>query len=83
VPGAERVRFMMTGTETTALAIRVARAVHRAPAPREVRGRTSTACTTRVMAAVKDPFEIPVSAGVPTSTLATTLVARQQRPTRT
>ncbi|PYO45428.1 MAG: aspartate aminotransferase family protein, partial [Candidatus Rokuibacteriota bacterium] len=26
VPGAERVRFMMTGTETTALAIRVARA---------------------------------------------------------
>src|SRR2546428_13511661 len=27
VPGAERVRFMMTGTETTALAIRVGRAV--------------------------------------------------------
>ena len=29
-----------------------------------------------VMAAVKDPFEIPVSAGVPPSTLSTTLVAR-------
>jgi glutamate-1-semialdehyde 2,1-aminomutase len=75
VPGAERVRFMMTGTETTALAIRVARAFtgrqHLVKFEAHFHGLHDA-----VMAAVKDPFEIPVSAGVPTSTLATTLVAR-------
>ena len=75
VPGAERVRFMMTGTEATALAIRIARA-HT--------GRTKIVkfqghfhgLHDSVMAAVKDPFEIPASAGVPEATLAQTLVAR-------
>jgi glutamate-1-semialdehyde 2,1-aminomutase len=75
VPGAERVRFMMTGTETTALAIRVARAVtgrqHIVKFEAHFHGLHDA-----VMAAVKDPFEIPVSAGVPPSTLSTTLVAR-------
>src|SRR5256884_34712 len=75
VPGAERVRFMMTGTETTALAIRVARAVtgrrHLVKFEAHFHGLHDA-----VMAAVKDPFEIPVSAGVPPSTLSTTLVAR-------
>src|SRR6185436_5898300 len=74
VPGAERVRFTMTGTETTALAIRIARA-HT--------GRTKIVkfhghfhgLHDSVMAAVKDPFEIPASAGVPPETLAQTLVA--------
>ena len=74
VPGAERVRFTMTGTETTALAIRIARA-HT--------GRTKIVkfnghfhgLHDSVMAAVKDPFEIPASAGVPAETLAQTLVA--------
>jgi glutamate-1-semialdehyde 2,1-aminomutase len=75
VPGAERVRFMMTGTETTALAIRVARAFtgrhHVVKFEAHFHGLHDA-----VMAAVKDPFEIPVSAGVPPSTLSTTLVAR-------
>src|SRR5438132_1407498 len=75
VPGAERVRFMMTGTETTALAIRVARAFtgrqHLVKFEAHFHGLHDA-----VMAAVKDPFEIPVSAGVPPSALATTLVAR-------
>src|SRR5204863_8173654 len=75
VPGAERVRFMMTGTETTALAIRVARAFtgrqHLVKFEAHFHGLHDA-----VMAAVKDPFEIPMSAGVPPETLATTLVAR-------
>src|SRR2546425_12277324 len=66
---------MMTGTETTALAIRVARAVtgrrHLVKFEAHFHGLHDA-----VMAAVKDPFEIPVSAGVPPSTLSTTLVAR-------
>src|SRR2546430_1940613 len=74
VPGAERVRFMMTGTETTALAIRIARAAtgrqHIVKFEAHFHGLHDA-----VMAAVKDPFEIPVSAGIPPSTLSTTLVA--------
>jgi glutamate-1-semialdehyde 2,1-aminomutase len=62
VPGADRVRFTLTGTETTSLAVRVARAFT---------GRDHI-----FVAAVKDPFEIPASAGVPASTLKMTLVAR-------
>ncbi|HSE91826.1 MAG TPA: aminotransferase class III-fold pyridoxal phosphate-dependent enzyme [Methylomirabilota bacterium] len=75
VPGAEKVRFTMTGTETTALAIRVARAAT---------GRTKVVkfqghfhgVHDAVVSGVKDPFEIPMSAGVPRETLAATLVAR-------
>jgi glutamate-1-semialdehyde 2,1-aminomutase len=75
VPGAERVRFTMTGTETTALAVRVARAAT---------GRTKIVkfeghfhgVHDGLAAAVKDPFEIPMSAGVPPETLSTVLVAR-------
>ena len=75
VPGAERVRFTLTGTETTSLAVRVARAFT---------GRNYIikfeshfhGIHDAFVAAVKDPFEIPASAGVPASTLSTTLVAR-------
>jgi glutamate-1-semialdehyde 2,1-aminomutase len=78
VPGAERVRFTMTGTETTALAIRVARAVT---------GRTKIVkfqghfhgIHDAVVAAVRDPFEIPMSAGVPPEVLRSTVVARPNR----
>src|SRR5947209_19552700 len=79
VPGAERVRFMMTGTETTALAIRVARAVtgrrHLVKFEAHFHGLHDA-----VMAAVKDPFEIPVPAGVPPATLSTTPLARYSGP---
>src|SRR5437660_480562 len=67
--------LIMTCNETTALAIRVARAFtgrqHLVKFEAHFHGLHDA-----VMAAVKDPFEIPVSAGVPPSTLSTTLVAR-------
>src|SRR5262245_64114909 len=75
VPGAERVRFMMTGTEATALAIRIARAHTERTKIVKFQGHFH-GLHDSVMAAVKDPFEIPASAGVPESTLAQTLVAR-------
>jgi glutamate-1-semialdehyde 2,1-aminomutase len=75
VPGAERVRFTMTGTETTALAIRVARAVSGKTKIVKFRGHFHGVHDS-VVAAVKDPFEIPMSAGVPESAVAATLVAR-------
>jgi glutamate-1-semialdehyde 2,1-aminomutase len=75
VPGAERVRFTMTGTETTSLAVRVARAFtgrdHIIKFESHFHGVHDA-----FVAAVKDPFEIPASAGVPASTLRMTLVAR-------
>src|SRR5262245_60698958 len=75
VPGAEKVRFTMTGTETTALAIRVARA-HTGRVPIvKFRGHFHGIHDSAV-AAVKDPFEIPMSAGVPAEMLRATLVAR-------
>lgn len=75
VPGAERVRFTMTGTETTALALRVARAFTGRTKVVKFRGHFHGVHDGAV-AAVKDPFEIPMSAGVPAETLATVLVAR-------
>ena len=75
VPGAERVRFTMTGTETTALAIRIARAHTGRTKIVKFRGHFH-GLHDSVMAAVKDPFELPASAGVPAETLAQTLVAR-------
>lgn len=75
VPGAEKVRFTMTGTETTALAIRVARAFTGRQAIVKFRGHFH-GIHDYAVAAVKEPFEIPMSAGVPLDTLRTTLVAR-------
>jgi glutamate-1-semialdehyde 2,1-aminomutase len=74
VPGAERVRFTLTGTETTSLAVRVARAF----TGRDYIVKFEShfhGVHDMFVAAVKDPFEIPASAGVPASTLSTTLVA--------
>jgi glutamate-1-semialdehyde 2,1-aminomutase len=75
VPGAERVRFTLTGTETTSLAVRVARAFtgrdHIVKFESHFHGVHDM-----FVAAVKDPFEVPASAGVPASTLRTALVAR-------
>ncbi len=75
VPGAERVRFTMTGTETTALAVRVARAFTGRSTIVKFQGHFH-GVHDALVPAVKDPFEIPMSAGVPAGTLATTLVAR-------
>jgi glutamate-1-semialdehyde 2,1-aminomutase len=75
VPGAERVRFTMTGTETTALAIRIARAVSGKTTIVKFRGHFHGVHDS-VVAGVKDPFEIPMSAGVPQATVTATRVAR-------
>jgi glutamate-1-semialdehyde 2,1-aminomutase len=75
VPGAERVRFTMTGTETTALAIRVARACTGRTKIIKFQGHFHGIHDSAV-SAVKDPFEIPMSAGVPAEMLSTVLVAR-------
>jgi glutamate-1-semialdehyde 2,1-aminomutase len=75
VPGAERVRFTMTGTETTALAIRIARAHTGRDKIIKFQGHFH-GLHDSVMVGVKDPFEIPASAGVPGATLAQTLLAR-------
>ena len=75
VPGAERVRFTMTGTETTALAIRVARAFTGRTKIIKFRGHFHGIHDSAV-SAVKDPFELPMSAGVPAEVLGTVLVAR-------
>lgn len=75
VPGAERVRFTMTGTETTALAVRVARAFTGRPRVVKFQGHFH-GVHDGLAAAVKDPFELPMSAGVPPEALANTLVAR-------
>jgi glutamate-1-semialdehyde 2,1-aminomutase len=75
VPGAEKVRFTMTGTETTALAIRVARAFSGRTKVIKFEGHFHGIHDSAV-AAVKEPFEIPMSAGVPAETLRTVLVAR-------
>src|SRR5688572_850794 len=75
VPSAERVRFTLTGTETTSLAVRVARAF----TGRDYIVKFEShfhGVHDMFVAAVKDPFEIPASAAVPASTLSTTLVAR-------
>jgi glutamate-1-semialdehyde 2,1-aminomutase len=75
VPGAEKVRFTLTGTETTALAVRVARATTGRSTIVKLEGHFH-GVHDALVAAVKDPFEIPMSAGVPKETLASTLVAR-------
>ena len=75
VPGAERVRFTMTGTETTALALRVARAHTGRTKVVKFRGHFHGVHDVAT-AAVKDPFEIPMSAGVPAETLSTVLGGR-------
>src|SRR2546427_3828488 len=75
VPGAERVRFTMTGTETTALAVRVARVATGRSKVVKFEGHFH-GVHDGLVAAVKDPFEIPMSAGRPHATLASTLVAR-------
>jgi glutamate-1-semialdehyde 2,1-aminomutase len=78
VPGAERVRFTMTGTETTALAIRVARAATGRTKIVKFQGHFHGIHDSAV-SAVRDPFEVPMTAGVPAEVLRTVLVARPNR----
>ena len=75
VPGAERVRFTVTGTETTALALRIARAFTDRTAIIKFQGHFHGIQDTAV-AGVKEPFHIPMSTGVPAGTLQNVRLAR-------
>jgi len=64
VPGAERVRFAASGSEATALAVRLARGLTGKAAILKFEGHFH-GWLDHAVAAVDLPFEIPFSAGVP------------------
>jgi glutamate-1-semialdehyde 2,1-aminomutase len=74
VPGAERVRFTTTGTETTALALRLARAYTGRMKVIKLQGHFHGIHDYGVKA-VKAPFDAPMSVGVPREALDTVLLA--------
>jgi glutamate-1-semialdehyde 2,1-aminomutase len=68
IPCAELARFTMSGTEATHLALRVARAFTGRPRIVKLAGHFH-GWHDGVVSAVNPPFEVPLSAGVPTATL--------------
>ncbi len=68
VPSAELVRFTMSGTEATHLALRLARAHTGRPRVVKLHGHFH-GWHDGVAAGVNPPFEVPLSAGVPGATL--------------
>jgi len=68
VPSAEMVRFTMSGTEATHLAIRIARAHTGHPKVVKFHGHFH-GWHDGVVAAVNPPFDVPMSAGVPSQIL--------------
>jgi glutamate-1-semialdehyde 2,1-aminomutase len=68
MPSAEMVRFTMSGTEATHLALRIARAYTRRPKVVKLQGHFH-GWHDGVVAAVNPPFEVPMSAGVPAAIL--------------
>ena len=68
IPSAEMVRFTMSGTEATHLAIRIARAYTNRPKILKFQGHFH-GWHDGVALAVDPPYDVPWSAGVPTSTL--------------
>ncbi len=74
VPSAELVRFTMTGTEATHLAIRLARAASGRPKLVKFTGHFH-GWADGVAAGVNPPFEIPMSAGIPGPVLGEVLLS--------
>jgi len=68
IPSAEMVRFTMSGTEATHLALRIARAYTGRPKVVKLHGHFH-GWHDGVVAAVNPPFEVPMSAGVPAGIL--------------
>jgi glutamate-1-semialdehyde 2,1-aminomutase len=68
VPSAEMVRFTMSGTEATHLALRIARAYTGRSRVVKFHGHFH-GWHDGVVAAVNPPFDVPMSAGVPMATL--------------
>jgi glutamate-1-semialdehyde 2,1-aminomutase len=74
VPSAEMVRFTMTGTEATHLALRLARAAAGRPKIVKFTGHFH-GWHDGVSTAVNPPYEIPMSAGIPGPVLGEVLVS--------
>jgi glutamate-1-semialdehyde 2,1-aminomutase len=74
VPSAELVRFTMTGTEATHLAIRLARAASGRPKLVKFTGHFH-GWADGVSAGVNPPFEVPMSAGIPGPVLGEVLLS--------
>jgi glutamate-1-semialdehyde 2,1-aminomutase len=68
IPSAEMVRFTMSGTEATHLAMRIARAYTGRPRVLKFQGHFH-GWHDGVVAAVNPPYDVPMSAGVPAATL--------------
>ena len=68
IPSAENVRFTMSGTESTHLAMRIARAYTGRPKVVKFMGHFH-GWHDGVVGAVDPPYDVPWSAGVPSSTL--------------
>jgi len=73
VPSAEMVRFTMSGTEATHLGLRIARAYTGRPKVVKFNGHFH-GWHDGVVVAVNPPFEVPMSAGVPSGVLDQVLV---------
>jgi glutamate-1-semialdehyde 2,1-aminomutase len=76
VPSAELVRFTMSGTEATHLALRLARAYTGRPKFVKFEGHFH-GWHDGVSAGVNPPFDVPMSAGIPGGVLAEVLLAPQ------
>ena len=74
IPSAEMVRFTMTGTEATHLALRLARAATGRPKIVKFTGHFH-GWHDGVSTAVNPPYEIPMSAGIPGAVLGEVLVS--------
>jgi glutamate-1-semialdehyde 2,1-aminomutase len=74
IPSAEMVRFTMSGTEATHLGLRIARAFTGRSRVVKFQGHFH-GWHDGVVAAVNPPFDVPMSAGVPASTLDQLLLA--------
>ncbi len=68
IPSAEMVRFTMSGTEATHLAMRIARAYTGRPKVVKLHGHFH-GWHDGVVAAVNPPFDVPMSSGVPSPVL--------------
>ncbi len=79
VPSAELVRFTMSGTEATHLALRLARAYTGRPKVVKFTGHFH-GWHDGVVAGVNPPYEVPLSAGVPSATLDQALLCPPNDP---
>ena len=68
IPSAQMVRFTMSGTEATHLALRIARAFTGRPKILKFQGHFH-GWHDGVVAAVNPPYDVPMSAGVPSAVL--------------